>query len=323
MARPLRVEYPGAWYHVMNRGRHRKDIFETKADFHTFIKLLSESNKLFGLKVHAYVMMSNHYHLLLSTPHGNLSRIMRHINGVYTQKYNNCRGLDGSIFKGRYKSILVESELYAKALIRYIHLNPIKAGLEQNIGDYKWSSHNSYCKPAQSPSFLFTDDILLMFDRYENRAITELNKFTLSNYETETEIDKILKAKKWPAMLGSDMFKDRIKKIYLDNDLLENRIADKRIATTSTIKDIFDQLLVSSSLNLDKYNQMNKKMVKPINSALVYLCCSELFMTYREIGEFLNGLSTSSVGLLYNLAKTDIENNGKIFQLIKNWKLGA
>ena len=110
MARPLRIEFPGAWYHVMNRGRRGENIFSGKQDHEAFLAVLSACSEMFDLKVGAYCLMSSHYHLLVQTPAGNLSRAIRHLNGVYTQRYNRRRDIDGQLFRGRYKSVLVEED---------------------------------------------------------------------------------------------------------------------------------------------------------------------------------------------------------------------
>jgi REP element-mobilizing transposase RayT len=110
MARPLRIEFPGAWYHVMNRGRRGENIFSGKQDHEAFLAVLSACSEMFDLKVGAYCLMSSHYHLLVQTPAGNLSRAIRHLNGVYTQRYNRRRDTDGQLFRGRYKSVLVEED---------------------------------------------------------------------------------------------------------------------------------------------------------------------------------------------------------------------
>ena len=144
MSRPLRIEYPGAWYHVMNRGRRNVDIFSDRVDFESFVTLLHKCVELWGVKVSAYCLMSTHYHLLIQTPLGNLSRAMRHLNGVYTQYYNRRHGCDGSLFRGRYKAIVVEEDSYLLELVRYIHLNPLRAGMVEALDDYIWSSHAGY-----------------------------------------------------------------------------------------------------------------------------------------------------------------------------------
>ncbi len=112
MSRPLRIQYPDAWYHLMNRGRRREEIYIDKGDYIAFIELLHEASEVFNVCIAAYCLMSNHYHLLIQTPDGNLSRCMRHINGVYTQRFNRRHGHDGPLFRGRYRSILIDQDSY-------------------------------------------------------------------------------------------------------------------------------------------------------------------------------------------------------------------
>ena len=123
MARPLRIQYPGAIYHVMNRGTNRLPTFFSDDHKQMFLGVLSDAVNTWDLRVHAFCLMNNHYHLLLETPLGNLSRAMRHIDGVYTQRFNKATGRDGPLFRGRYKSLLVQKETYFLALVRYIHMN--------------------------------------------------------------------------------------------------------------------------------------------------------------------------------------------------------
>ena len=129
MSRPLRIEYPEAWYHVMNHGRRSENVFLKKRDYHTFIELLKEASELWTVAIAAFCLMPNHYHLLIRTPQGNLSRFMRHVNGVYTQRFNKNNNYEGQLFKGRFKSILVYGDSYLLQLLRYIHRNPIRAKL--------------------------------------------------------------------------------------------------------------------------------------------------------------------------------------------------
>ncbi len=135
MSRPLRIEYPGAWYHIMNRGRRGSDIFEEEEERKIFLILLKESTKLWNVHISAYCLMNNHYHILAKTPQANLSRIMRHLNGVYTQRFNRFHGYDGQLFRGRFKSILIEDDNYLLELVRYIHRNPLRARVIDNLAN--------------------------------------------------------------------------------------------------------------------------------------------------------------------------------------------
>jgi len=110
MSRPIRVAFPGAWYHVMNRGRRAEDIYLDKLDYMAFIELLQETSATWNIRIAAYCLMPNHYHMLIHTPEGNVSRAMRHVNGVYTQRFNSRHRLDGQLFRGRYKLILVNGD---------------------------------------------------------------------------------------------------------------------------------------------------------------------------------------------------------------------
>jgi len=177
MARPLRIEYPGAWYHVMNRGASGRAIFRVERDRHAFLALLGDSAATFAVEVHAYCLMSNHYHLLLHTPRGQLSRALRHLNGVYTQRHNRTHGTDGPLFRGRFKSVLVDADTYLAALSRYIHLNPVTAGVVRRAEDYPWSSYPAYLGDAGKPEWLYLQPTLGLFGergaRIRYRAFVE------------------------------------------------------------------------------------------------------------------------------------------------------
>jgi len=163
MARPLRISYPGAYYHVTSRGNEQKDVFKSRRDREKFLDYLASATQRYGAVIHAYCLMTNHYHLLLETPEANLSQIMRHINGAYTTYFNVKRKRAGHLFQGRYKAILVEADAYAAELSRYIHLNPVKAGLVRRPEDYLWSSYRSYIGQSQAAEWLKTDFILGYF----------------------------------------------------------------------------------------------------------------------------------------------------------------
>lgn len=169
MPRPIRIEYEDAYYHVMNRGRGRQFIFHSEAYYQAFFDTLSEVCERFDLVVHAYCLMSNHYHLLLQTPQANLGRIMRHINGVYTQRYNRLKHTDGPLFRGRYKAILVDEDGYLLQLSRYIHRNPIemKRPLVSRLESYLWSSYPAYINQAKAPDWLEREKTYQMLGQHQ------------------------------------------------------------------------------------------------------------------------------------------------------------
>jgi REP element-mobilizing transposase RayT len=163
MARPLRITYPGAFYHITSRGNERKAIFKSRADRQKFLAYLESASDRYAAAIHCYGLMDNHYHLLLETPAGNLPQIMRHINGAYTTYFNIKRSRAGHLFQGRYKAILVEKDAYAKELSRYIHLNPVRAGIVAKPEAYEWTSCAAYVGDAPSPAWLARDFILGYF----------------------------------------------------------------------------------------------------------------------------------------------------------------
>ena len=140
MSRPQRIEYANAYYHVMNRGAGRRRIFNNDQERAHFLTIISDAHIQFNIGIHSYCLMPNHYHLLIKTPSSNLGRAMRHINGVYTQRYNRLNQTDGPLFRGRYKSILIDSDSYLLHLSKYIHLNLLESRMVDDLSDYKWSS---------------------------------------------------------------------------------------------------------------------------------------------------------------------------------------
>jgi REP element-mobilizing transposase RayT len=216
MTRPLRIEYPGAWYHIMNRGRRGEDIFSDKRDYEVFINLLKETAEQWNVKITAYCLMSNHYHVLLQTPEGNLSRSMRHLNGIYTQRYNKMHGYDGQLFRGRYKSILVDEDTYLLELLKYIHKNPLKAKLVENIDDYPWSSHKGYLSNKKNHDWLNKEFVFSILHRDKRKWKNEYKK--LMYEDNENKIAEIFDSKKLPSFIGSENFVDWVKNRFYKPD---------------------------------------------------------------------------------------------------------
>src|SRR3989338_3441126 len=163
MARPLRIEYPGAFYHVISRGNEGKAIFKGESDYELFLKTLQDSSSRFDILVHAYCLMPNHLHLLVQTKDSNLSQFMKRLLGVYTIRFNRRHKRCGHLFQGRYKAYLIDQDSYFLQLSRYIHLNPVKAKLSANPEDYRWSSMPFFLK-QNAPSFLYREFTLKSFN---------------------------------------------------------------------------------------------------------------------------------------------------------------
>jgi putative transposase len=179
MARPLRVEYPGALYHVTSRGNARQNIFRYDRDRLYFLSLLEKLIERFNWRCHGYCLMNNHYHLIVETPQGNLSRGMRQLNGIYTQKYNWRYKKTGHVFQGRYKAIIVDKESYLLELSRYVVLNPVRAHVTEKPEDWKWSSYQATAGLDTPPEFLTTEWLLSQFGDRKKRAEDRYRKFVI------------------------------------------------------------------------------------------------------------------------------------------------
>lgn len=259
MSRPLRIQYPGAWYHVMNRGRRSESIFSDKYDYSAFIELLIEISEMWRVNVAAYCLMPNHYHILLQTPEGNISRCMRHLNSVYTQRYNRMHGCDGQLFRGRYQSILVSDDTYLLQLVRYIHKNPIKAGLVKDAKDYRWSSYKGYLSDANKWQWLYKNFILSMIAPQNKGRLKPFIEYMQEN--DSTDVEKLFSLKKLPSIFGPESFVTKIKESYYfkkkDYEIPES----KKLAPTAAmvIEAVCDHYKVSfSDLLISKRGYFNK-----------------------------------------------------------------
>ena len=169
-ARPKRIHYEGAIYHVTSRGNERRKIVLDDADRGMFLSVLAENVEQHQVVCHAWVLMDNHYHLLLETPAANLSMAMKHVNGIYTQKFNKKHHRVGHLFQGRYKSIVVEKDSYLKELCRYVVLNPVRAGMVKHPKEWKWSSYRGTAGLSKPDKWLETDWILGQFGKNKQQA---------------------------------------------------------------------------------------------------------------------------------------------------------
>ena len=180
MARPLRLEFAGALYHLTSRGDHRDKIFLDDEDRRTFLDLLGKEILQQHWICYAYCLMENHYHLLIETPEPNLVRGMRRLNGVYTQAFNRRHGRVGHVFQGRYKAILVDKENYLLELCRYIVLNPVRAKIVTTVEKWPWSSYRATAGETMPPKWLAADQVVSFFSgrrssyrRFVSEGITQ------------------------------------------------------------------------------------------------------------------------------------------------------
>jgi len=281
MARPLRIEFPGAYYHVMSRGNEKQAIYRNRGDRTKFLEYLESASVRYGANIHCYCLMGNHYHLLLETPDCSLARIMRHINGAYTTYFNTRHSRVGHLFQGRYRSVLVDADAFCMALSRYIHLNPVKEGLAASPATYEWSSYQYYLNGQETQKWLQTDFLLSMMG-----GDADSRKRYQKYVESGDEIFNDLYARKFSSMtvLGRREFVDEIKGKYLSTQRVSRDLpATRELRTRPEIQQIIDA--VAGELKGD--HRLEKKMT-------IYLCHHFSGCTLKEIGAHF-GVGESAV----------------------------
>jgi len=271
MARPIRIEYPGALYHVTARGNEGKEIFKCTQDRQTFLSCLESTIQRYQAVIHVYCLMNNHYHLLLETPAGNLSQILRYINGTYTRYFNTKRKRWGHLFQGRYKAILVDADAYAAELSRYIHLNPVRAGLTSRPEEYPWSSYHYYTGQRKKPNWLTVDLILGYFSGKPSSSRKDYHDFVFSL--VDREYGSPLRDTMASTILGSKDFVHTIKERYV-----AGRKPDRNLpALTELSKFSTLEILNGAREEWGEDHPLTRK-------AALYLCHRYSGRTLKEIG---------------------------------------
>lgn len=209
MARPLRIEHDGALYHITARGNERNSIYREEWDYQKFLEILSELQQRYDVLIHGYVLMGNHYHLLIETPKGNITKVMHYLNATYTGYFNKKYRRDGHLFQGRYKGLLIEKERYLLSVSRYIHLNPVRAGMSGRPEGYRWSSYPEYIGRGKRSKWLTSDWILGQYSRDDEKARRLYKAFVDEGLRIKDNPFKDLRA---GFILGSEDFIDEIKK---------------------------------------------------------------------------------------------------------------
>ena len=235
MARPLRIEFPGAVYHVTSRGNAKQAIFIDDGDRGRFLDVLSMVVERFHWVCHAYCLMENHYHLLIETPSGNLSRGMRELNGVYTQGFNQRYRRVGHLFQGRYKAILVEKNNHLLSLCRYVVLNPVRVGLIKRPEQWRWSNYRATSGLMKKPSFLTDDWILSQFDGRKGIAVQKYRKFVMEGIDKESPWEAL----KGQIFYGTDEFIGQLSGLLNEKGNVKEVPRLQRYAARPSLSELF------------------------------------------------------------------------------------
>jgi putative transposase len=275
MARPLRIEYGGAIYHVTSRGNDKKAIYRDDADRKSFLDILDRVNKKYNWYCHAYCLMNNHYHLLIETPDGNLSAGMRQLNGVYTQSFNHRHQRVGHIFQGRFKAVLIQKDSHLLEVCRYVVLNPVRAKAIKKPEEWQWSSYKGTAGPASPHSALTNQWILGQFSDRMATARSSYIEFVNAGIGEKTIWDGV----KGQILLGEKEFIEQFGEVLKDHEKISELPKGQRYANRPELKEVL----------AEKFLRDKVKRAERIKLAVVHHGYSQ-----REIADYL-GMHFSSI----------------------------
>lgn len=308
MARPLRIEYPGAWYHITCRGNEKREIFSDDHDRIKFLEIFATDIKLYGIEVHAYVLMDNHFHLLIRTSEANLKGFMQHFNTSYTVYYNRRYKRSGHLYQGRYKAILIDADTYLLELSRYLHLNPVRIKKyskfavkekEKIIHTYPWSSYGGYIHLKDRQPFLNYHKVLSMVgggdDHKSRKRYKEFVKRGIMKDMNITFWEDV----KGQAVLGSDKFIDWIYNRFLSKMKIDKELPGLKEfkAGATTIEEIAQEVALVFDIPA---GELYRRRAKSRLARSVFMELCRLYLTRKmnlaEIGRKLGGISVAALG---------------------------
>lgn len=328
MARPLRIEYPGAWYHVTSRGNERREIFRDDRDRKRFLEALKESIERFRVEVHCYVLMFNHFHLLLKTIEANLSLFMQRFNTAYAAYYNLRHGRVGHLYQGRFKAILVEADEYLKELSRYVHLNP--AWLEKHkdlsieeewtiLMGYRWSSLPGYLGSGHRDTFVSYGTVLDYFGgenpegkrRYGDFIAAGLRK-RLKNPLAEAHAG---------AVLGTDSFVEWVRSTFIEGrewvrkEQPQVSLLRREIPTVEIARVVGEEYGVKPEELLKAHSPHKEARRMLIEMSYLYNMCSK---PLQVLGRELGGIGGAAVALAHERMKKEMSMNGDLARRVEH-----
>lgn len=314
MSRSLRIEYPGAWYHVINRGAGRQRVFHLDRNREIFLNLLGDISQLYFVEIHAYSLMDNHYHLLIHTPRGGLSQAMRHLNGVYTQKANRTRKSDGPLFRGRFKSLLVQSEEYLLELVRYIHMNPVEAGLCEHPRDHRWTSHRAYLFKGLRPKWLVTEEVLGRFGGSQKEALKRMSTFVCEKIP-ELVRKSLLEER---VILGTKAFKEWVHDNWKGKERKKGiALRDQRHGGKADIKTVLEHVSLAFNMSVTDLRTSGHFRENPGRKMAIYLLRRLGGLSQNEIARWMKAKNGASVAKTLERYQQELGKNRQLRKLNK------
>ncbi|GAX60617.1 transposase and inactivated derivatives [Candidatus Scalindua japonica] len=314
MARPLRIEYPSAFYHITTIGVGRQNIFFKDYDRKVFLEKLGDLHEKWGIIFHGYCLMTIHYHLELETPGGGLSRPLQWLNHVYAGYVNKEYKRVGHLFQGRFKSVLVEADEHLHVLSCYIHMNPVRAGIVRRPEEYRWSSYRDYLGTRQCPKWLDVKQTLEMFGVSEKEQRKEYQRFVIMGDEGNP-----LKEMSFGAILGTAQFVKRMR------EKLRNRKTEKSDAEISGmiyarpgpgINEICKVVCEAYDFSKEEMCVKGRKGNEGRDMA-IYLSRKYARSTCDEIGEHFGGIRPSAVSLGSRRVKDRLKTDKPFKKLVR------
>jgi REP element-mobilizing transposase RayT len=315
MARQWRIEYPGALYHILSRGNDRRPIFKDTEDKIVFLELVEEMASRFNLDIYAYVLMNNHYHLLIKTNNDNLSKSMQWFGATYTRRFNVKHRRTGHLFQGRFKSFIIENDSYLLRLSCYIHRNPLRAKIVKRLPDYKWSSYLCYAYDKKNNDWLKTDFILnqLITDD-KNKAYKEM----VQRYSKEE--GKIWENLQYGLVFGSQDYFSTIKAKYLPTKA-NSEIPQQMQIFKADIKPLEIIKKAETILNCDVEKMIESSRVtgtlRDKRDLIIFLLWNSGLFRNQVIGESF-GIGYSSISQRVSIVKKRLRNGERALSLLYN-----
>jgi REP element-mobilizing transposase RayT len=315
MARPLRMEWPGALYHITDRGNEKKAIFRDDEDRHRLLQYVAEGADTFQLCIHAFCLMDNHYHFEIETPRGNLSQAMQWLNTAYTVSFNRRHGRSGHLFQGRYKAAVVEKESHLLELTRYIHLNPVRAGMVARPEEYIWSSYLEYIAGRRRWMWLETEWALGRFEGTNAGARRRYRRFVEEGIfrELPDPLEQMIGG----TILGSDRFMEKVQAHLLDHRDDPPAVTAlkkiRRISIPDVIREVTAALEVSEMTIRSRGRHSNDARAMAIFLARRH--CAE---TNMIIGREFGGISGAAVTQILQKVKDRLCHDRGFGDLLEN-----
>lgn len=320
MARPLRVEFSGAIWHVTSRGNEKSTLFLDEEDRRLFLRLLGRTVERFGWRLHGYVQMGNHYHLLVETPEPTLSRGMRELNGVYSQRFNVRHGRVGHLMQGRFKGILVERDAHLLELTRYVVLNPVRAGIVHKVGDWPWSNYRATAGLDRAPAWLETQWTLRQFGTAPSGATRSYRAFVAAGVQ---RAPRPLDSVSGQIFLGSERFRREVRACIGNARISEEVPRSQRLPTRPSIAEI---LRATAAVFGNRERDIRKRRGGPIRAIFAHLARTEGLAGFGVIGETLSVKASRASKLAvhgHRLIEADDALYKKTEIITSSWRLSG